>query len=71
MTRIPCEVPACRRTRKAESGVIAWICPDHWKTIPAGRRRVYSLAKRRGNEPAQAWIWPRLVRAAIEKAAGV
>lgn len=71
MTRIPCEVPGCRRTRKAEEGVLAWICEDHWKAIPAGRRRVYALAKRRENWKAEAWIWPRLVRTAIEKAAGL
>lgn len=69
--RIPCEVPGCRRTRKAETGVTGWICAKHWAAVPQGRRRVYALAKRRGNEQAQAWIWPRLVRAAIEKAAGL
>lgn len=69
--RLPCEVPGCRRTRKPEPGVTGWICAKHWTAIPAQRRRVYALARRRGNERAQAWIWPCLVRMAIEKAAGL
>lgn len=69
--RLPCQVPGCRRTRKPESGVVAWICADHWRAIPAERRRIYSLARRRRNGQAEAYLWPRLVRIAIEKAAGL
>ena len=69
--RRPCEVPGCRRTRKAEPGVLAWICADHWRAIPRERRRVYALARRRGNAQAEGWLWPRLVRIAIERASGL
>ena len=69
--RLPCQVPGCRRTRKAQAGVIAWICGPHWSAVPRERRRLYALARRRGNEQAEAFMWPRLVRIAIEKAAGV
>lgn len=72
--RIPCEVPFCRRTigqQRLREGDNAWLCPNHWRLIPKGRKQVYSLARRRGNHRAAQWIWPRLVAVATEKATGI
>lgn len=87
--RLRCCVPHCRRTKKAEPDLVAteagvidfageWICPNHWPAIPAGTRRLHSVAKRRakksGTLPALklgARLWQRCKRQAIEAAAGI
>lgn len=37
--RIPCCVPGCRRTFAPEEGSSEIMCGDHWRTVPAYRRR--------------------------------
>lgn len=71
-TRIPCAVPFCRRTvRQSDlhAGDNDWICSDHWRAVPKARRRLYHLARRRGNDRAAQFIWSRLRALAITRAA--
>ena len=40
--RLPCLVPGCRRTLRAEEpDDTLGICPKHWQSIPLVRRKVY------------------------------
>lgn len=37
--RIPCIVPGCRRTRKANHVGDEWICEKHWRGVPKDVKR--------------------------------
>lgn len=72
--RVRCAVPFCRRSIRASDlrpGDNDWLCAAHWSLVPKERRRIYHLARRRGNERAAAFIWPRLVAVAIKRAAAL
>lgn len=72
--RVPCHVPGCGRSiakRRLKPGHNEWLCAGHWGLVPRERRRVFFLAQRRGNDRAAAFIWARLTRLAVERAAGL
>lgn len=80
MERISCAVPYCRRTAPAdkfEPGSRI-ICGKHWRLGDERPRRAYSLAKKRlkatGLERYLRIVhncWERVLRQAIERAAGI
>jgi hypothetical protein len=69
--RLPCCVPHCRRTRRADGTFSEWICGKHWlATSRAWRRRMF-LFRRRGRRDLADAMWLRLKRQAIERAGGI
>lgn len=82
MTRTPCCVPFCRRTKATEQlaarGHDEWICADHWRAVPAGLRHLKAAISRRmrrspthARAHALARVWGQCKRAAIEAAGGL
>lgn len=71
-------VPGCRHARGDRKNDplppvqnYEWICGEHWRAIPAARRRVYHRANRIKRSHVAAILWRRLKRLAIERAAGI
>lgn len=81
VTRLPCLVPFCRRTRGDRKNDplrpgLEWICAEHWRLVDRSlklkRRR---LRRRHGDSPCgrrlDHWIWKRMKAQAIERAGGI
>ncbi len=81
MTRLPCCVPHCRRTRGDRKGdpvsrYSEWICGDHYKLVDKElklRRR--QLRRRHGDTPRGRWaddvMWAKIRKQAIERGLGI
>jgi hypothetical protein len=83
--RIPCCVPFCGRTFKAEGGDVELMCGKHWRLArPALRRRHTrvvrrcraAILKKDWRTAERAWrlenaIWAAIKRQATEVAAGI
>jgi hypothetical protein len=59
---MPCCVPGCRRTTKAEHGFKEWVCATHWQQVSRRNKAAYNLAKRRARKiiakkPAYQTYW--------------
>lgn len=79
--RIRCCVPFCRRTTKA-GRFGEWICAKHWPLVPASLKRRRAELRRIARRTldadrlarisaADARLWERCKRAAVEMAAGI
>jgi hypothetical protein len=78
--RIPCVVPGCSCGATCYPDASEIICPKHYRPVDrrlkALRRRVKYLARRRGFDRDHAWciddwLWARVRRQAIGRAAGI
>lgn len=75
--RVACSVPHCKRSRKPNR-YGAYLCPRHWSGVPRPMRRVLFRLHRVLNwsdsfhhRLREARVWRRIVRHAIERAAGI
>lgn len=80
--RIPCCVPFCHGSRGDRKNQpvcegMEWICSKHWRLVSRKTKRLRSAARRRFKarpghaDRADAIIWARCKREAIEAAAGI
>lgn len=83
VARIPCIVPHCRRTTRADDPVIEWpdtgfICSGHWRLVPPNMKAVKRRARialRRDDRPETfnrfCRVSARCTRAALDRAGGL
>ena len=77
MSRTPCSVPHCGRTRQGDPGAL-WICGDHWKLVARDRRialrrrlRAWERDRSETNSVKTSIAFHVCLRHAIETAAGI
>lgn len=46
MSRLHCQTPGCRRTRKPFSGYSEWVCQKCYERVPPATRREHVEAKK-------------------------
>jgi hypothetical protein len=56
-SRIPCAIPFCRRTRKADPTIGEWICGDHWRLVPRADRAIHARLRKAVEKRERAYLW--------------
>jgi hypothetical protein len=72
VSRIACVVPFCGRgtTRVSDPSHNEYLCPEHYRLVDAGMKRLRAKARKRGHYGLVARCWQRMVAQAVERAGG-